>query len=611
MTLNVRDFGAAGDGVTDDTAAFAEALAQGGRIYVPPGRFRVDFNNSGATPTGAILISGTTLFGSGANSVISPYSAAPRAAIGCASADAASFITDISIRGIKFLGTVASAGHSEFAGLLYLTGVKRLLIADCVFEGPRGDAITIASGFGGGPANERHNHQITIRDNHFDGVLYGVSGGRNPISIIDCDDMVIDGNSFTRWGRNDMPGGIDFEPDESYSVIKNVRVTNNRFSLSGGNRGHVTIATDGIPAGSLANIVIANNQMSGAYAGVCIYTATALPSVKHGIIIADNQIDDCQYVLEKVIGSVWGLQFTGNQCTSTGTGKGRLIIGNGTADYTVRDWLICDNVLICNTAVGNGITDHSENVVWARNVCSGSTQAHLRVGQGSPSTSYTSWSIEENTFLGSPSNGCIQADGSTTALLNVFRDNKMPVATSPGSFRTARGDYCGTSGNFLLAASLPSAFPRGVTTIRLANDAVITADDSGWLITYRMSDHASEAIWQEFVPFYSTINAHTRYIRKAIDASTWATWSAAGPLKFTASLTPASVSANSSSDEAFTVTGVRSGDVVEFSPPGHTAGILIGKARVSATNTVRIEFANVTAGALTPPAGVYRFSVTR
>jgi len=38
---------------------------------------------------------------------------------------------------------------------------------------------------------------------------------------------------------------------------------------------------------------------------------------------------------------------------------------------------------------------------------------------------------------------------------------------------------------------------------------------------------------------------------------------------------------------------------------------LVGKARVSATNKVRIAFGNLTAGSLSPPAGAYLFSVTR
>lgn len=43
VAANVRDFGAVGDGVTDDSAAFLEALAavESGALLVPPGRYRI------------------------------------------------------------------------------------------------------------------------------------------------------------------------------------------------------------------------------------------------------------------------------------------------------------------------------------------------------------------------------------------------------------------------------------------------------------------------------------------------------------------------------------------------------------------------------------------
>jgi hypothetical protein len=41
VTTNVRDFGAKGDGVTDDTAAFRNALHGGGVLFVPEGRYRI------------------------------------------------------------------------------------------------------------------------------------------------------------------------------------------------------------------------------------------------------------------------------------------------------------------------------------------------------------------------------------------------------------------------------------------------------------------------------------------------------------------------------------------------------------------------------------------
>jgi len=41
MALNVKTFGAKGDGVTDDSNAFKKAIRSGNNIYVPFGTYRV------------------------------------------------------------------------------------------------------------------------------------------------------------------------------------------------------------------------------------------------------------------------------------------------------------------------------------------------------------------------------------------------------------------------------------------------------------------------------------------------------------------------------------------------------------------------------------------
>lgn len=83
----------------------------------------------------------------------------------------------------------------------------------------------------------------------------------------------------------------------------------------------------------------------------------------------------------------------------------------------------------------------------------------------------------------------------------------------------------------------------------------------------------------------------------------------------TASITPASVATVTTAGQSFTITGLGAavGDMIStVSPPAITpAGVFVVGATVTAADTIQIVWANVTAGSLTPPAGVYTFEINR
>ena len=68
-TVNVKDFGAVGDGVTDDTAAFNAAIATGKPVYAPSGTYKTD----GAVTETRRIVSSNAFF-TGTNT-IDPYPA--------------------------------------------------------------------------------------------------------------------------------------------------------------------------------------------------------------------------------------------------------------------------------------------------------------------------------------------------------------------------------------------------------------------------------------------------------------------------------------------------------------------------------------------------------
>jgi len=78
------------------------------------------------------------------------------------------------------------------------------------------------------------------------------------------------------------------------------------------------------------------------------------------------------------------------------------------------------------------------------------------------------------------------------------------------------------------------------------------------------------------------------------------------------SLTPAAVAANITAAQTFTVAGLETTDHVLVScAAAQTAGLFIADARVSAANTLSVQFGNLTAGSLTPTAGAYYIDIVR
>ncbi len=77
------------------------------------------------------------------------------------------------------------------------------------------------------------------------------------------------------------------------------------------------------------------------------------------------------------------------------------------------------------------------------------------------------------------------------------------------------------------------------------------------------------------------------------------------PDKYSPTLTPASVAADTTAEQTFTVTGLATTNSVVVNGPAPTAGTGIVNARVSAANTLALTFVNATAAAVVPTSGTY------
>ena len=77
-------------------------------------------------------------------------------------------------------------------------------------------------------------------------------------------------------------------------------------------------------------------------------------------------------------------------------------------------------------------------------------------------------------------------------------------------------------------------------------------------------------------------------------------------------LSPTSVAPNTSLEQTFSVTGLHLGDYVDVNKPTTQAGLGLNGCRVSAKDTLAINFMNDTAATITPTASeVYTVAILR
>lgn len=77
------------------------------------------------------------------------------------------------------------------------------------------------------------------------------------------------------------------------------------------------------------------------------------------------------------------------------------------------------------------------------------------------------------------------------------------------------------------------------------------------------------------------------------------------------SLNPGAVGAATSAEQNVPVVGVRVGDFVIAEKPTLDTGLMVGSCRVNATDNIKVNLMNATAGSINAPDEVWRFLVFR
>jgi hypothetical protein len=305
--VNVKWFGAKGDGVADDSLPTQSALTNSNKIYIPKGNFKI---GSASNVRGLLLKSGNNIVGDGELSKLM-YTTSTTYLLSANPIDndngtssLADNVKNINITNVHFFSSVNT--FDEFKHILNLNAVSNVLIDSCLFTGWMGDAVYVGSGNTG--LEERHNQNVVIKNCYFDGVN---KLNRNAVSIIDGDSIIIDGNYFTRCSDLYMPGPIDIEPNSNaYHVVKNISIINNTFEDFGG-QGCVSFALPGVDFTTTPkNFTIANNQMNCGdrhRAIYFVYNKTDTSDVYNSTFEPMN----INITGNKVTGALWAFQISG------------------------------------------------------------------------------------------------------------------------------------------------------------------------------------------------------------------------------------------------------------------------------------------------------------
>ena len=252
IVINVRDYGAKGNGKDDDTAVFQKCVdllkkKGGGTMVVPRGDYPITFLTFFGKGYSNITISGenANILQTIARQRISVENnkfqtyAKRFAADGCFVFDAQvtqqtddrNSIKNIKISGLNFISDVKKYGFDELLHQVSAHGVSNFTIENCTFTGFLSDGIAINGGTDFSKFHDAYNKDVSIINCTFDGVN---KNNRQGISIYYSDGFLIDGCVFKNTTRDDMPGAIDIEPDRGINVVRNGVIRNCKFYNIGG-----------------------------------------------------------------------------------------------------------------------------------------------------------------------------------------------------------------------------------------------------------------------------------------------------------------------------------------------------------------------------------------
>lgn len=194
-------------------------------------------------------------------------------------------VKNISLRGITFHTVNDGSVFLEWTHAIQTKGVNGFTIEDCTIEDFWGDGICL-NHYGDNPqTGERaRNQNVRIVNNT---ILGGdLHNNRNGISVINGQNVLIQGNTIRNTSSNKMPGAIDVEPNNSAYTIENIKIIGNTIEGSRGRCGAIEICM--VKGGPGYNIFVEDNYISKSNLG--IYICLRTEDTTDHFVIRNNHI---------------------------------------------------------------------------------------------------------------------------------------------------------------------------------------------------------------------------------------------------------------------------------------------------------------------------------
>lgn len=369
-----QQFGAAGDGLTDDTQAFQDAAATGKSIYIPEGSYVL---------SGKIeLESNTRIFGLG--ELIDNYVlVAPEDKEGLLHISSKE---NIIIEGITIKGQGATSGNYTLGSEIYAINSKNIVIRDVQIT----DVLKCYTICAETCDNVLVDNCQMVHLTHS-----GVTGLNTTDNLTVQNCRIVDVTGLIGNTYPIMLNGYDYPISSPVTVGKNLKAINNYIDVvtphwegidaHGGNgivitgnvvkNPYTAVAIASQPNYTANDVLIADNVLVGATSGTSINQNNAAIAVAHGtdIIISDNICENfCRLTSMQPVGAIFinacdGVEIHGNRitgCVNTQSLSGYFtdskninVHGNtclNNGNYRAFRWLgACDGIHIHDNLVRN------------------------------------------------------------------------------------------------------------------------------------------------------------------------------------------------------------------------------------------------------------------